>query len=90
MTNKREVKELGPFQYWTEHYYGSKKTITTISWKGHGEVDSNEVQNWCTKTFGKSGYQEEINDSLWIDNIEKDEIMLCREEYLTLFLLRWG
>ncbi len=81
--------DLNKFKYRTEQYFGSKKKICTVSWKGHGEVNSEEIRDWCTQTFGKSGYQEEINDSLWIDNIEKDEIMLCREEYLTLFLLRW-
>ena len=93
MTNhklvEKEIKELGPFKYWDEHYYGSKRTITTISWKGKGEVDSAEIQDWCYKTFGKSGYREDIEDSYWVDNSTFGEIMLCKDEFLTAFLLRW-
>jgi hypothetical protein len=85
----REIKEQGSFSYWNEHYFGSKKTITTVSWKGKGEVDGDEIQKWCIKTFGKSGYQEEIQDSVWVDNIENGEIMICKPELLTVFLLRW-
>jgi hypothetical protein len=85
----KEIKELGSFRYWDEHYYGSKRTITTITWKGRGEVDSDEIQDWCLTSFGKSGYQEEIEDSLWVDNCQYGELMLCRPELLTAFLLRW-
>lgn len=86
----KEIKELGPFKYWDEHYFGSKRVITTISWKGQGEVDADEVHDWCVKTFGKSGYQEEIEDSIWVDNCEFGEIMLCKPELITAFLLRWS
>lgn len=94
MTNhklvQKEVKELGPFTYWDERYYGSKRTITTISWKGKGEVDAHEIYEWCFRTYGKSGYREDIEDSLWVDNTEQGEIMLCKPELLTAFLLRWS
>jgi hypothetical protein len=85
----KEVKTFGSFSYWDEHYYGSKKTITTVSWKGKGEVDATEIQDWCRRTYGKSGYQEEIEDSLWVDNCQYGEIMLCKPELLTAFILRW-
>lgn len=85
-----DVKELGPFKYWTSHYFGSKKTITTISWKGRGEVDAIEIRGWCRDSFGKSGYREDIEDSYWVDNTESGEIMLCKDEFLTAFLLRWS
>jgi hypothetical protein len=78
-----------PFTHRTERYYGSKINIHTISWKGHGEVDAREIQKWCRKNFGPSGYQEEINGSHWIDNTDLGEIMLCKDEFLTLFLLKW-
>jgi len=79
-----------PFTHKTEHYYGSKRNIHTVSWKGHGEVDSNEIREWCLKTLGNSGYQEAIERSRWIDNIDEGELMLCNDEDLTLFLLRWN
>jgi len=85
----KQVKQLGSFQYWVEHYPFSERNITTISWKGKGEVDANEIQNWCCETFGKSGYREDIEDSYWVDNCEFGEIMLCKDEFLTAFLLRW-
>lgn len=87
---QREVKELGPFSYWDEHYFGSSKVITTVSWKGKGEVDAKEVIEWCHSAYGKNGYQEEIEDSLWVDNSEQGEIMLCKPELITAFLLRWS
>ena len=34
-------------------------------------------------------YQEEIERTRWVDNIEQSEIMLCNDADLTLFLLRW-
>lgn len=77
------------FTHRTEHYPFSSRNIHTISWKGRGEVDADEIYNWCIDNFGKSGYREDIEDSYWIDNIEQGEIMLCRDEFLTLFLLRW-
>jgi hypothetical protein len=85
----KEIKELGPYKYWTERYYGSERNITTISWKGMGEVDATEIQDWCRANFGKSGYREDIEDSYWVDNVEFGEIMLCKDEFLTMFLLRW-
>lgn len=80
---------MSSFTHKTEHYYGSKKRIHTISWKGKGEVDATEIYNWCIDTFGKSGYREETGDNRWIDNTEMGEIILCNDEDLTLFLLRW-
>ena len=85
----RKIQELGSFSYWTEHYYGSKRNITTITWKGKGEVDGTEIRDWCRERFGKSGYREDIEDSYWVDNTEHEEIMLCKDEFLTAFLLRW-
>ena len=78
-----------PFTHKTEHYYGSSMNIHTISWKGHGEVDANEIRAWCLETLGNSGYQEAIERSRWVDNIDQGELMLCNDEDLTLFLLRW-
>lgn len=77
------------FKHRTEHYFGSKRNVHTISWKGRGEVDTTEIRDWCLTTFGKSGYQEEIERSRWVDNTTDSEIMLCNDEDLTLFLLRW-
>ena len=82
-------KELGSFTYWTEHYPFSERSITTISWKGKGEVDGDEIRQWCIEKLGKSGYREDIEDSYWVDNTEMGEIMLCKDEFLTAFLLRW-
>ena len=82
-------QELGSFSYWTEHYPFSNRNITTVSWKGKGEVDAKEIYEWCVQTFGKSGYREDIEDSYWVDNTEVGEIMLCKDEFLTMFLLRW-
>lgn len=81
---------MSSFTHKTEHYYGSKRNLHTISWKGRGEVDTEEILDWCLTTFGKPGYQEEIERSRWLDNTHSDsEIILCNDEDLTLFLLRW-
>lgn len=84
-----EKKEQGSFTYWTEQYFGSDTKITTVSWRGKGEVDSNEVREWCIATYGPSGYREEENTSYWVDNTDKGEVMLCRDDFVTLFLLKW-
>ena len=78
-----------PFTHKTEHYYGSKKNIHTISWKGRGEVDGNAIQSWCIEHLGPAGYQEENECSRWVDNTEQGEIMLCNDSDLTYFLLIW-
>lgn len=79
-----------PFTHKTENYYGSQRKIHTVSWKGRGEVDGNEIRDWCLETFGNPGYQEEIERSRWLDDInEQGTIYLCNDEDLTLFLLRW-
>lgn len=84
-----KVHELNSFKYWTEQYYGSKTNITTITWKGQGEIDRDEIRQWCIDHFGPSGYREDENTSYWVDNSDSDEIMLCKDELLTIFLLRW-
>ena len=80
---------MSSFTFRNEHYYGSERNIHTVSWKGHGEVDAKEIKKWCKKNFGPSGYREDIEDSYWIDNTEFGEIMLCKDEFVTLFRLRW-
>ena len=78
------------FTHKTEHYYGSKKNIHTISWKGRGEIDGNEIRAWCVETLGIPGYQEQIDRTRWLDDItDSGTIYLCNDEDLTLFLLRW-
>ena len=77
------------FTHKSEHYYGSKKQVHTISWKGHGEVDSQEILDWCISNLGNSGYQEEHGCSRWIDDVENGEIILCNDSDLTFFLLKW-
>lgn len=79
---------INKLTYRTEHYYGSKKQIHTIKWDP-SEIDGREVKRWCLKHLGKSGYQEEIEDSRWVDNIDSHEIMLCKDEDFTHFLLVW-
>ena len=81
---------MSSFTHRTEHYYGSKRNLHTVSWKGRGEVDTKEIHDWCIETFGNAGYQEEIERSRWLDNTEDSEIILCNDEDLTLFLLRWS
>lgn len=79
-----------PFTHKTENYYGSQRKIHTVSWKGHGEVDGNEIRAWCLETLGPAGYQEPIERARWLDDInESGTIYLCNDEDLTLFLLRW-
>lgn len=78
------------FTHKTESYYGSNKKIHTVSWKGHGEIDSSEIQEWCTNKFGNSGYQEEIESSRWLDDTVNGELILCKDEDLTFFLLKWS
>ena len=80
---------MSSFTFRKENYYGSKRNIHTVSWKGQGEVDAKEIKKWCKKNFGPSGYREDIEDSHWIDNTEFGEIMLCKDEFVTLFRLRW-
>jgi hypothetical protein len=53
------------------------------------DVDVKEIKKWCKKNYGNSGYDEETGTNRWIDNTIKHEIMLMRDEDLTLFLLRW-
>ena len=85
------MKEQGSFTYKTEKYFGSKYNIHTVSWKGKGEVDGDEIRQWCNENFGPSGYLEEYDGTRWLDNIsEQGEIMLCRDEDLTFFLLKFA
>lgn len=82
--------EQGSFTYKTEKYYGSSRNVHTVSWRGKGEVDGDEIREWCIKNFGPAGYQESIERTRWLDDIsEKGEIFLCDDEDLTFFLLKW-
>ena len=81
--------EQGSFTYKSEHYYGSKKQIHTVSWHRRGEVDSDEIRKWCIENFGEPGYQEEHSESRWLDHCDHSEIFLCKDEDLTFFLLKW-
>lgn len=83
-------KELGNFTYTATNYYGSEKKVHIVSWKGKGEVDGDEIRQWCIENFGKPGYQEELEESRWLDDIDSHgEIYLCKDEDLTFFLLKW-
>lgn len=82
--------EQGSFTYKATNYYGSTQKIHLVSWKGKGEVDSKEIRKWLIKNFGKPGYQEELEGTRWLDDIDDNgEIYLCRDEDLTFFLLKW-
>jgi hypothetical protein len=82
--------EQGSFKYKTEHYFGSTKNVHTVSWKGRGEVDGDEIRKWCIEKFGEPGYRDDLGETLWLDNIdEHGEVFLCKDEYLTFFLLKW-
>lgn len=80
---------MSKFIHKTERYYGSSVNIHTISWKDQIDVDVKEIKKWCKKNYGNPGYDEETGTNRWIDNTIKHEIMLMRDEDLTLFLLRW-
>ena len=82
--------EQGSFTYKSEKYYGSKKHVHTVSWKGRGEVDSAEIQKWCIENFGQPGYNDDLGETRWLDDIDNlGEIILCKDEDLTFFLLKW-
>lgn len=84
------MMEQGSFQYKTEKYFGSSKSVHTVSWAGRGEVDSEEIQKWCCENFGQPGYRDDLEDTRWLDNIlQNGEIYLCKDEDLTFFLLKW-
>jgi len=87
--DKKNAKSQGSFTYWTERYYGSETNITTVYWRGKGEVDSDAVIKWCNKSFGPSGYRDEEETTYWVDNSDNGEIMICKDELLTAFLLKW-
>ena len=82
--------EQGNFTYTATNYYGSQKKVHVVSWKGMGEVDGEEIRQWCIENFGKPGYQEELEGNRWLDDIDgHGEIYLCKDEDLTFFLLKW-
>jgi hypothetical protein len=49
-----------------------------------------KLWKWCKKNYGNPGYDDETGSNRWVDNIKQCEIMLTRDEDLTLFLLRWS
>lgn len=82
--------EQGSFKYRTEKYFGSSKYVHTVSWKGRGEVDGEEIRKWCHENFGQPGYRDDLEDTRWLDDIlQNGEIYLCKDEDLTFFLLKW-
>lgn len=82
--------QQGSFTYKTEKYYGSSRNVHTVSWAGKGEVDGDEIRQWCIDNFGQAGYQDAIERTRWLDSIsDKGEIFLCNDEDLTFFLLKW-
>ena len=82
--------QQGSFTYKSEKYYGSSRYVHTVSWAGKGEVDGDEIRQWCIDNFGNAGYQDAIERTRWLDAIsDKGEIFLCHDEDLTFFLLKW-
>ena len=82
--------QQGSFTYRSEKYYGSNRNVHTVSWAGHGEIDGDEIRQWCIEKLGPAGYQEELGGTRWLDDInERGEIFLCNDEDLTFFLLKW-
>lgn len=71
--------EQGSFTYKTTNYYGSQKKIHIVSWKGRGEVDGEEIREWCEKNCkGKWSYQ-----------LEGKFVFYDEKDYV-LFMLRWS
>jgi hypothetical protein len=57
----------------------------------HSPVENErELGRWCYDNFGPSGYQPDIAQVRWNDNIHYGEIRFDRESDLALFLLRWS
>lgn len=80
--------EMSKITHKTERYFGSKQNIHTIKWDP-SEVDGRDVKRWCDEHLGPSGYQEELEGSRWVNNVDNHEIMLCNDQDLTHFLLVW-
>lgn len=64
-------------------------TVYQLSWEQPG-VNNIEIEDWCLKNFGKSGYNDETELVRWISSIHDNQsIMFLKEEDMILFKLRW-
>ena len=63
--------------------------VYQISWEGDGDLNV-EIEDWCLKNFGKSGFDEETQLVRWVSSIHYNQsIVFLREEDMILFKLRW-
>ena len=79
---------MAKIEFKTQRYYGSEKNIHTVSWDP-SEIDGRDISKWCIQNFGPAGYNEEIEGTRWLAYDAICEVILCKDEDLTLFLLRW-
>ena len=49
-----------------------------------------EIQKWCHKTFGPSGYLPLTHETRWKNSITWGEVYFSRIEDLEWFVLRWS
>lgn len=73
-----------------QHYPLSDRTLITAKWQRVLPAEQKEIREWCTQSFGPSGWQEELEANRWVDDIENGEIVFLTESDYTAFLLRWG
>lgn len=63
--------------------------VYQLSWEQPG-VDNGEIEDWCLKNFGKSGFNEETQLVRWVSSIHNNQsIVFLKEEDMILFKLRW-
>ena len=72
--------------------------VYQISWEGDGTssttlgngILNGEIEDWCIKNFGKSGFNDDTQLVRWVSSIHNNQsIVFLREEDMILFKLRW-
>ena len=83
------IKMAGKFTVKSGKYFGLSEEMHTVSWRDQPDVNSAEVKKWCSRTFGKSGYNEKTKENRWIFDKAGCEIVFSNAADLTAFLLKW-
>lgn len=52
--------------------------------------ETDEITNWCYKTFGSPGYRIDTRDTVWDFTSSPSRFWFSDEKNLTLFILRWS
>ena len=71
------------------HYKAIYKDYFVAAFPMQDWATQYQMRTWCRELYSKPGYNAEIGEVRWVDEIEYGEVRIKHQRDLVMFLLRW-